>query len=317
MSNMMEAAVIPAFGAATVFRLEKVPVPLPAAGEVLVKVRAVGLNPVDYKTRMGKGPAAGISLPGILGWDIAGEIVSLGDDVSKFDRGDKIFGLSNFPHLANAYAEYAVVHESEFAIIPKGIDKVHAAAIPMAALTAWQALFDHAETKEGQRVLVHAAAGGVGHIAVQLAKWKGCIVAGTASTKNQEFLKEIGVDEPIDYTTQTFETAIAPVDVIIDGMGGENTLRSLELLKPGGVLVSLPSMYKDDAKVLAKAKEKAVTVKWMSVHPDGETMDHVANLMAEGKVNVKVDATFPLKEIAQAHQLLESHHVSGKIVLTV
>ena len=317
MSNLMEAAVLPAFGAATVFRIERVPVPLPAAGQVLVKVRAAGLNPVDYKTRMGKGSAAGISLPAILGWDIAGEVVSLGDGVSKFDIGDRIFGLSNFPQLGCAYAEYAVVQESEFAIIPKNVPSIEAGATPLAALTAWEALFDHAEAVAGQRILIHAAAGGVGHIAVQLAKWKGCFVAGTASEKNHAFLQELGVDAPIDYEKQSFETAIAPVDIVIDMMGGETALRSLDILKPGGILVSLPSMYKDDPAVIAKAHEKGVRVKWMSVRPDGERMDQIAALMAAGQLKVRVDATFPLKDITKAHQLLESHHVTGKVVLTV
>lgn len=317
MSNLMEAAVLPAFGAATVFRIERVPVPLPAAGQVLVKVRAAGLNPVDYKTRMGKGPAAGISLPAILGWDIAGEVVSLGDGVSKFDTGDRIFGLSNFPQLGCAYAEYAVVQENEFAIIPKNVPSIEAGATPLAALTAWEALFDHAEAVAGQSILIHAAAGGVGHIAVQLAKWKGCVVAGTASEKNHAFLQELGVDTPIDYEKQSFETAIAPVDIVIDMMGGETTLRSLDILKPGGILVSLPSMYKDDPAVIAKAHEKGVRVKWMSVRPDGDRMDQIAALMAAGQLKVRVDATFPLKDITKAHQLLESHHVTGKVVLTV
>ncbi|SFE13321.1 NADPH:quinone reductase [Chitinophaga sp. CF118] len=317
MSNLMEAAVLPAFGAASVFRIERVPVPLPAAEQVLVKVRAAGLNPVDYKTRMGKGYAAGISLPAILGWDIAGEVVSLGDGVSKFDTGDRIFGLSNFPQLGCAYAEYAVVQENEFAIIPKNVSSIDAAATPLATLTAWAALFDHAEATAGQRVLIHAAAGGVGHIAVQLAKWKGCFVAGTASENNHAFLRELGIDAVIDYKAQPFESAIEPVDVVIDGMGGEIALRSLDILKPGGILVSLPSMYKDDPAIIAKAREKGVQVKWMSVRPDGERMDQIAALLAGGQLKIKVAATFPLMDVTKAHQLLESHHVTGKVVLTL
>jgi NADPH2:quinone reductase len=294
-----------------------VPVPLPAAGEMLVKVRAAGLNPVDYKTRMGKGIAAGISLPAILGWDIAGEVVSLGDGIHKFDIGDRVFGLSSFPNLGSAYAEYAVVQENEFAIIPKNVPSIEAGATPLAALTAWEALFDHAEAVAGQRILIHAAAGGVGHIAVQLAKWKGCFVIGTASGKNHPFLQELGVDTPIDYETTSFETAIEPVDIVIDMMGGETSLRSLDIIKPGGILVSLPSMYKDDPAVIAKAAEKGVRVKWFSVKPDGDRMDQIAVLMGAGQLKVRVDATFPLKDITKAHQLLESHHVAGKVVLTV
>jgi NADPH2:quinone reductase len=318
MSNFMEAAVLPAFGAATVFRIEKVPVPLPAAGQVLVKVRAAGLNPVDYKTRMGKGVAAAdLTLPAILGWDIAGEVVSLGDGVSKFERGDRIFGLSNFPQLGNAYAQYTVVDENEFTIIPKNITNIEAGATPLAALTAWEALFDQAGIVAGQRVLVHAASGGVGHFAVQLAKCKGCFVAGTASAKNHEFLQSLGVDVAIDYHKQAFESAIEPVDVVIDGMGGEITLRSLDILKPGGILVSLPSMYKDDPAIIAKAREKGVRVKWMIVKPDGDRMEKIATLLSAGQIKVKIDSTFPLKEIIKAHQLLESNRVTGKVVITI
>jgi NADPH2:quinone reductase len=267
---------------------------------------------------MGKGiAAADLTLPAILGWDIAGEVVSLGDGVSKFERGDRIFGLSNFPQLGNAYAQYTVVDENEFTIIPKNITNIEAGATPLAALTAWEALFDQAGIVAGQRVLVHAASGGVGHFAVQLAKCKGCFVAGTASAKNHEFLQSLGVDVAIDYHKQAFESAIEPVDVVIDGMGGEITLRSLDILKPGGILVSLPSMYKDDPAIIAKAREKGVRVKWMIVKPDGDRMEKIATLLSAGQIKVKIDSTFPLKEIIKAHQLLESNRVTGKVVITI
>lgn len=317
MSNFMQAAVLPEFGPATAFRLEKVAIPLPAAGQVLVKVKAIGLNPVDYKTRSGKGYASYQTLPAILGWDIAGEVVSVGEGVSKFFIGDRIFGMSNFPHPANAYAEYAVVQEDEFAIIPKDISFEVAAGTPLAGLTAWEALFDQAGVTWGQRLLIQAAAGGVGHIAVQLAKWKRCFVAATASAANHPFLEQLGADQLIDYKTQRFEDVVEKVDVVIDGMGGETALRSLEVLNPGGVLVSLPSMYKDDPGIVAKAKEKGVEVKWMSVRPSGERMEQLAFLLSNGRLKVQVDRTFPLTEIVRAHQLLEEGHGKGKIVLTV
>ncbi|UPK71528.1 NADP-dependent oxidoreductase [Chitinophaga filiformis] len=317
MSNFMQAAILPEFGPATAFRIEKVAIPLPAAGQVLVKVKAIGLNPVDFKTRSGKGYASYQTLPAILGWDIAGEVVSVGEGVSKFVTGDRIFGMSNFPNPGNAYAEYAVVQEEEFAIIPKEISYEVAAGTPLAGLTAWEALFDQAGVTWGQRVLVQGGAGGVGHIVVQLAKWKQCFVAATASASNHPFLKELGVDQLVDYKTQRFEDAVEKVDVVIDGMGGEIALRSLEVLSPGGVLVSLPSMYKDDPAVIARAKEKGIEVKWMSVRPSGERMEQLAFLLSNNRLKVQVDETFPLTEIVHAHQRLEEGHGKGKIVLTV
>lgn len=313
----MQAAILHEFGPATAFRIEKVAIPLPAAGEVLVKVKAIGLNPVDFKTRSGKGYASFQTLPAILGWDIAGEVVSVGEGVSRFVIGDRIFGMSNFPNPGNAYAEYAVVHEDEFAIIPKEISFEVAAGTPLAGLTAWEALFDHAGITWGQRVLIQAAAGGVGHIAVQLAKWKHCFVAATASAANHPFLEELGADQLIDYKTQRFEDAIEGVDVVMDSMGGETTLRSLDVLNRGGILVSLPSMYKDDPAVIAKAKEKGVEVKWMSVRPSGERVEQLASLLSNNRLKVEIDKTFPLTEIVQAHQQLELGHGRGKIVLTV
>lgn len=313
----MQAAILPEFGPATAFRIEKVAIPLPAAGQVLVKVKAIGLNPVDFKTRSGKGYASYQTLPAILGWDIAGEVVSVGEGVSKFLTGDRVFGMSNFPNPGNAYAEYAVVQEEEFAIIPKDISYEVAAGTPLAGLTAWEALFDQAGITWGQRVLIQGAAGGVGHIAVQLAKWKQCFVAATASTGNHPFLKELGVDQLVDYKTQRFEDIVEMVDVVIDGMGGEIALRSIDVLNPGGVLVSLPSMYKDDPAVIAKAREKGVEVKWMSVRPSGERMEQLAFLLSNNRLKVQVDETFPLTEIVRAHQRLEEGHGKGKIVLTV
>ncbi|MBW8684019.1 NADP-dependent oxidoreductase [Chitinophaga rhizophila] len=317
MSNFMQAAVLPEFGPATAFRIEKVAIPLPGAGQMLVKVKAAGLNPVDFKTRSGKGYASHQTLPAILGWDIAGEVVSVGEGVSKFFTGDRVFGMSNFPEPGNAYAEYAVVQEEEFAIIPKEISFEVAAGTPLAGLTAWEALFDHAGITWGQRVLIHAGAGGVGHIAVQLAKWKHCFVAATASAANHPFLQQLGVDLVIDYKTENFQDVAERFDVVIDGMGGETTLRSIDILNRGGIVVSLPSMYKDDPAAIAKAKEKGVEVKWMSVRPSGERMEQLAALLSNNRLKVEVERTFPLKEIVRAHQELEQGHGRGKIVLTV
>ncbi|WPV69850.1 NADP-dependent oxidoreductase [Chitinophaga sp. LS1] len=318
MSNLMRAALLREFGPASNLTIERIPVPLPAAGQLLIKVRAAGINPVDYKTRNGKGIAAKeLVLPAVLGWDIAGEVVSLGDGVSRFDRNERVFGMSNFPHAGNAYAEYAIVQEDEFALIPASVSNEVAAATPLAALTAWEALFDHGQLAGGQKVLIHAAAGGVGHIAVQLAKWKGAYVVGTASQQNHGLLNELGVDLPLDYNTQDFTVIAKDMDVVLDGIGGENSLRSIDVLNPGGVLVCLPSMYKDDPVILEKAASKGVMVKWMMVTPSGERMEQLADLLAVGDLKVKVDQTFPLEDVGKAHEAVETGHVTGKVVLVI
>ncbi|OMP80471.1 NADP-dependent oxidoreductase [[Flexibacter] sp. ATCC 35208] len=318
MSNLMRAALLREFGPASNLTIERIPVPLPAAGQLLIKVRAAGINPVDYKTRNGKGIAAKeLALPAVLGWDIAGEVVSLGDGVSRFDRNERVFGMSNFPHAGNAYAEYAIVQEDEFALIPASVSNEVAAATPLAALTAWEALFDHGQLAGGQKVLIHAAAGGVGHIAVQLAKWKGAYVVGTASQQHHGLLNELGVDLPLDYNTQDFTVIAKDMDVVLDGIGGENSLRSIDVLNPGGVLVCLPSMYKDDPAILEKAASKGVMVKWMMVTPSGERMEQLADLLAVGDLKVKVDQTFPLEDVGKAHEAVETGHVTGKVVLVI
>lgn len=312
----MQAMQLPRFGAASEFIMADVPIPPPGTGQALVKVKAIGVNPVDYKTRTGKGYAREFTLPAILGWDIAGQIVDLGAGAHKFTPGDRIFGMSNFPRPANAYAQYAVVQENEFAVIPDNISDEVAGATPLAALTAWEALYGQAGLNAGMRILIHAAAGGVGHIAVQLARLTGTYIIGTASAHNHAYLRELGVDACIDYREQRFEASVTePVDVVLDAMGGETALRSLDVIRPGGVLVSLPSAYKDDPAVIARAREKGVTAKWMSVRPNGERMEKLAALMASGKLKVKVDAVFPLQDVAKAHEAIESHHVQGKVVL--
>jgi NADPH2:quinone reductase len=311
----MEAAILPRFGDARAFKIADIPIPRPSAGQLLVKVKAAGLNPVDYKTRTGKGQAAQFTLPAILGWDIAGQIADAGQGAHKFKPGDRIFGMSNFPKPANAYAQFAVVKEDEFTLVPDNVSDEMAGATPLAALTAWEALFDHAQLKAGMRVLIHAAAGGVGHIAVQLARITETYIIGTASAQNHAWVKELGANECIDYREQRFEEATEPVDVVIDMMGAETSMRSLDIIKPGGIMVCLPSMYKDDPAVLAKAKEKNVKVVWMFVTPSGERMEQIASLMAAEKLIVKVAAVFPLKDVAKAHELLETHHVQGKVVL--
>src|SRR6202030_2028202 len=239
MSRTMNSIQIHNYGVPKTLNYENAPRPQPQAGEVLVRVHAAGVNPIDWKVREGEmkdfWPH---KFPLILGWDLSGVVEELGRGVSRFKIGDEVYGLPD-PTRGGAYADYIVVRETEFALKPNSLHHIRAAAVPLAALTAWQALFDTAQMQPGQRVLIHAGSGGVGHFAVQLAKWKGAYVFATASTKNQDLLRKLGVDKAIDYTQQRFEDVARKIDIVLDTIGRETQERSWSVLKKGGNLVSL------------------------------------------------------------------------------
>jgi NADPH:quinone reductase-like Zn-dependent oxidoreductase len=238
-SQIMKAIRIHRYGGPEALQCEDVPRPQPQAGEVLIRVHAAGVNPIDWKVREGHmkdfWPH---KLPLILGWDLSGVVEELGSGVSRFKIGDEVYSVPD-PTRNGAYADYIVVRESELALKPNSLHHIRAAAVPMAALTAWQSLFDTAQLRPGQRVLVHAGSGGVGHFAVQLAKWKGAYVFATASTKNQELLRELGADETIDYTRQRFEEVARVVHIVLDPIGGDTQERSWHVLKKGGLCSGL------------------------------------------------------------------------------
>jgi NADPH:quinone reductase-like Zn-dependent oxidoreductase len=309
----MKAVRFHEYGGPEVLKYEDAPKPEAAAGEVLVRVHATSVNPVDWKIRAGhlKGFRE-YPLPFILGWDVSGVVESVGSGVTQWKAGDEVFGR---PDIARpgAYAEYIAVREGEIARKPKGLDHLHAAAISLVGLTAWQALFDVAELKAGQKVLIHAAAGGVGSMAVQFAKLKGLRVAGTASGRNQNLLKELGVDQPMNYETTRFEDVVQDADAVIDTMGGEIRTRSWKALKKGGILVALlggpPS--EDGAKALGVRQ----TVMW--VKPNQAQLTEIGDLAASGKIRVLIDAVLPLREAAKAHEMSQTERTRGKIVLKV
>src|SRR5215471_2339159 len=239
MANM-KAVRVHTYGGPEVLRFEDAPRPTPGSGELLVKVHAASVNPIDWKVRAGyMKDYIPLPLPFIPGWDVSGVVEAVGAGVTKFTKGDEVYARPDVAHHGGGYAEYVVVKETETALKPKSIDHVHAATIPVGAVTAWRALFDTAGLKKGQKVLIHGAAGGVGSFAAQLAKWKGAYVIGTASTRNQAFLRELGVDEPIDYEKTRFEDVVHDVDVVLDPIGGETQNRSWTVLKKGGILVSI------------------------------------------------------------------------------
>jgi NADPH:quinone reductase-like Zn-dependent oxidoreductase len=282
---------------------------------VLVRVAASGINPVDYKTRRyGGNPKAVGEPPFILGWDVAGVVEEISRSLTRFAVGDRVFGMPWFPRLARAYAEYVTSPARQLARTPDALTDEQAGGLPLAGLTAWQALVDVAGVGEGDRVLIHAAAGGVGHLAVQIAKAHGAYVIGTARAEKHPFLVGIGVDEPIDYTTTPWEQTVADVDIVLDPVGTEEYgLRSLETLREGGLLIVLPGGV--DEPVAAAAREQSKRTAGIQVEPDYCALESLAALADEGKLTVAIDETFLLARAAEAHQRLEDGRATGKIVL--
>ncbi|MGW0771921.1 NADP-dependent oxidoreductase [Streptomyces sp. NPDC002676] len=318
-ADMMRAVVQDGFGGPEVLRIQQVPRPAPLPTEVLVRVHAAGINPVDWKTRGGTGMAGLLGEPPFtLGWDVSGVVEEVGFGVTTLKAGDEVYGMPWFPRVANAYAEYVTAPARQFARKPATLDHVHAAAVPLAALTAWQAVVDTAHLQAGQRVLVTAAAGGVGHFAVQFARHLGAHVIATASSARHPWLKELGAEETIDYTTTRFEDAVADVDVVIDLVGDahdQTGTRSLKVLRPGGLLVAIPAGVSPE---LAQAAEAAgVRVTAFLVEPDGAALTTIADLIDAGQVAVAVEETFPLEQAGTAHARGEAGRTRGKLVLTV
>jgi len=308
----MKAVRIHTYGGPEALVYEDAPQPEPGRAELLVRVHAAGINPVDWKTREGHLKALlRYRLPLILGWDFSGVVEEVGPAVTDFKPGDEVYARPDIGR-DGAYADYIAVKAKEVALKPKILDHVHAAAVPLAALTAWQSLFEAARLKSGQRVLIHAAAGGVGHFAVQLAKWKGAHVIGTASGRNAEFVRSLGAEEIIDYTTTRFEDVVRDVDVVFDTVGGEVQQRSFKVVKKGGVLVSVLEPFSR-----LKAAFRGVRAHFVFVQPNAKQLAELANLIDNGKLKPAVETVLPLAEARQAHALSQRGHTRGKLVLQV
>jgi len=311
----MKAIILKDFGGPDKLEINEIPDPFINENEVLIKSRAIGLNPVDIKTRKGKGQAAKLrnENPMILGWDVSGVIVETGAKVSKFKKGDEVFGMINLPGVGKTYAELVAAPQDQITKKPAGISHEDAAATSLAAMTAWQALVDQAKIKSGQKILIHAASGGVGHFAVQIAKYFGAYVIGTSSAANKEFVRSLGADEHIDYRSVRFEDVSPMVDVVLDAIGGENIDRSLKVLKEGGTIVSLPSGISESVGEKAAAQHKKGF--FFFVHSKSSDMDRIAALLQKGAIRPYVSQKFSFEEISKAHELLESGKVKGKLVL--
>ena len=314
---MMRAVVQNGFGGPEVLRVQEVPQPQPLPTEVLVRVHAAGINPVDWKTRTGNGMAGVLGEPPfVLGWDVSGVVEAVGFGVTTLRVGDEVYGMPWFPRAAGGYAEYVTAPARQFARKPTTVGHEQAAAVPLAALTAWQALVDTAGVRAGQRVLVHAAAGGVGHLAVQFAKHLGAHVIATASSARHAWLKELGADEVIDYTAVRFEAVAREVDVVIDLVGDAHDrtgLRSLDVLRPEGLLVAIPAGVSPELAEAAQARGVRVTP--FLVEPDGPALSRIAELIDAGQVLVEVEEVFPLEQAAEAHIRGEHGRTRGKLVL--
>jgi len=312
----MKAIVLPAFGPADQLTLTNLEVPEPAAGEVLVQVKAISINPVDVKTRAGKGIAGRLKeiQPLILGWDISGMVVGLGAGVTNFKVGDEVFGMINFPGHGRAYAEYVSAPAAHLTHKPANITHAEAAAATLAALTAWQVL-QAARLQPGQHVLIHAAAGGVGHYAVQLAARQGAIITATASGPKAIIAMQLGAHGVIDYTHQPFEKVMKEVDFVLDTLGGDILLRSLEVVKRGGKLITIPTGLSEAARTAAE--QRGVDAAFMLVQSNGADMKALADLLAEGKLRSLIDKTFPFDNMAGAHLAVETGRTTGKVVVTL
>ncbi|MFJ4355502.1 NADP-dependent oxidoreductase [Streptomyces massasporeus] len=285
--------------------------PVPKPNEVLVRVRAAGVNPTDWKHRATGGFLG--EPPFVLGWDVSGVVEAVGIGVVAFAPGDEVFGMLPYPYGHGSHAEYVIAPVRALTRKPAGVDHTQAGALPLVSLTAWQALTEHADLRPGQRVLIHAAAGGVGHVAVQIAKARGAYVIGTASAGKHEFLRSIGVDETIDYRETDVTEAVKDVDVVLDTIGGDNSLRSLRVLRPGGVLVSILPGGSDD--LYEEAERLGVRALRMLVDADRGGMEAIADLIETGKLRATIAGTFPLAEAAEAHTLGDTGRTTGKLVL--
>ncbi len=320
-AGSMKAVRIHKYGGPRVLTYEDAPRPEPKEDELLIRVHAAGVNPADWQIRSGRRSKLRKPFSLILGFDVSGIVEALGSSVTGFQIGDAVFGMADI-QKGGAYAEYVTASVNDTAHKPRSVDHIQAAALPVVALTAWQVLFDAGQLSAGQKVLIHAAAGGVGHIAVQLAKWKGAYVIGTASGCNESFLREIGVDEFINYKTTCFEKIVRDVDVVLESVNrdiaveyypGETLDRSWGVLKKGGILVSVCAT--PSSETAAKYGVRAKHVRPPEVK--SSVLTNIAKLVDAGHVKPFINTVFPLKEARRAHKLIQKGHTRGKIVLRV
>jgi NADPH:quinone reductase-like Zn-dependent oxidoreductase len=305
----MQAARVHEFGEFDMIRIEDAPVPELKPDQVLIHMRAGSVNPIDYKYVLGRLPTYG-TLPFTLGWDGAGDVVAVGADVTDLAAGDAVYAVI----MGGAYAEYAAVPAAQTARKPRWLDYAQAAAMPVVGQSAWQALFRYGKLESGQKVLIHAAAGGVGHLAVQIAKWKGAYVVGTGSGANEAFVRGLGADDYVNYETTHFEDVVHDFDLVLDGVGGEILRRSYTVLRPGGIVVAVTTAgeIKDE-----EAQAHGVQVARLRRSANRAEFDELTGLVDAGYVKPTVSAVYPLARIAEAFEHVRGGHTRGKVVLTI
>jgi NADPH:quinone reductase-like Zn-dependent oxidoreductase len=319
MSTTMRAMTIGAAGGPEVLTLGEVERPIRISSEVLVRVVAAGVNPIDAKTRAGKGPFAAIeNFPAVLGLDFSGVVVEAPYTAHPLQPGTEVFGMAMVPRFGGAYAEFLTVSSLSVIRKPSLLSHVEAAGVPVAALTAWGMVVEAAKAHEGQRILIHAGAGGVGHFAVQFASYFGAHVIATGSTRNLGWLRELGAAEVVDHSAERFDEVLDEVDAVIDLVGNvtdDTATRSLAVLRPGGVIVNAPGG--SWPTMVDEAQAAGVRATTFQVAPDGSTLAVITRLLESGDVKVYVDRVFDLEDAADAHRLLEEGHTRGKLVLKV
>jgi len=313
----MKAIVLNHFGGIEALELSELSTPGIENDEVLIKTKAFGINPVDIKSR--KGESIGKKLeerePIILGWDVSGVVKKVGKGVTRFKVGDQVFGMVNFPLFGRCYAEYVAAKAGSLVKKPEDISHAEAAATPLAALTAYQSVIKHGEIQANQKVLIHAASGGVGHFAVQLAKAAGSYVIGTSSAKNRDFILGLGADEHIDYQSQKFEEELSGIDFVLDTIGGDYIDRSLEVLSPSGTLITLPSEFAEEVNRKARLKDKEGF--FISVETNAVDLNEITKLISKNLIKPQVLKVYNLENIQEAHKQIESSRTVGKIVCEI
>jgi NADPH:quinone reductase-like Zn-dependent oxidoreductase len=313
----MKAIILNGSGGTDKLVKAEIPIPEIQDHEVLVEIKAVSINPVDIKTRKGGGLTERLKEfdPVILGWDISGVVTEAGRSVTGFKKGDEVFGMVNFPGHGRAYAEYVAAPASHLALKPSNISHEEAAAASLAALTAWQVLKGKAQVKPGHKILIHAAAGGVGHFAVQMSAYLGAEVTGTASSENRDFVLGLGASFHVDYEKQKFEEVLSDMDFVLDTIGGDYIDRSLKVLKPGGTIICIPSSASEN--IVDKAAARGMKGSRFLVISDGTGMREIAGLLKEGKIKSFISGKFSFEEFQSAHMQIETAKTRGKIVVTL
>ena len=306
--NTMKAIVVHAYGGPETLSYEDIPRPEGTASDVVLRTIGASINPVDYKTRMGRGVQA--ALPYIPGWDVSGEIVACGSDVKTLTPGDAVFGFIRFPHPGNTYAEYTAAPADEIIMKPETLTYMEAAALPLAGLTAWYGLVETAGMVSGQRVLILGASGGVGHLAVQIAKARGAYVIGTTSQANASFVRDMGADEVLDYHHARLEERVQNVHVVFDTVGGQTLEHITSVVQTGGSIVSIAGEPNSQ-----QAHDHNIHAQRILVHPQAAHLRELVKLVNAGMLRPVVEAVFPLREASKAHQKQEQGHVRGKLVL--